>query len=167
MIRLLLVVAALALGAASPAQAGPKAAIFPVELDDLSLEGELSGRRADETRRLQLATDELRRLAAGEAGYEVLDLSAIQQDIAQAAPLYKCNGCEADLARRVGAQVAITGVVRKVSTLILNMFVTVRDTESGNVTKVYHVAIKGNTDETWLRGIRWLVANGLRSGGER
>jgi hypothetical protein len=160
MIRPLLSAAALLL-AATAAEAGPKAAIFPFELNDLSLDGELLGPRVDETHRLELATLELRKLAAQDAGYDVLDLDPISAQIKDAAPLYKCNGCETELAQRVGAQVAITGYVRKVSNLILQMFIDVRDVDSGRITKVYHVDIKGNTDETWLRGVRFMVVNGL------
>jgi hypothetical protein len=167
MFRHLLVAAVMTLGVAATANAGPKAAVFAVELDDVSIEGEVAGPSTDETRRLALVTDELRRLAAREAGYEVLDLGKLAPEIMQAVPLYKCNGCEAELARRAGAQVAITGIVRKVSGLILKMFVFVREAESGTITKAYQVDIKGNTDETWLRGMRWMAVNGLRGGRER
>ena len=164
MIRLLLACVGIALAAAAPAHAAPKAAIFPVELIDVSLEGELSGPRADEAHRLALATDELRRLVAREAGYEVLDLGAITSDIAQSAPLYKCNGCEIDLARRVGAEVAVTATVRKISNLVLVFHIHVSDIASGNLTKVYRVELRGNTDESWLRGVRRLIAGGLAGG---
>ena len=83
MIRLLLACVGIALAVAAPAHAAPKAAIFPVELIDVSLEGEYVGPHADETHRLVLTTDELRRLVAREAGYEVLDLGAIAPEIAQ------------------------------------------------------------------------------------
>ena len=160
MLRHLLITAGMALSAAATAQAGTKAAIFPVELDDVSIEGEVAGARTDETRRLALVTDELRKLA-GDAGYEPVDLGKVGPDIVRAAPLYKCNGCDAELAHRAGARVAITGVVRKVSGLILKMFVFVREADSGTIAKAYQVDIKGNTDETWLRGMRYIVSNGL------
>jgi hypothetical protein len=38
------------------------------------------------TRRLALATDELRQLVVSDAGYEVLDLSGLASDIAKGAP---------------------------------------------------------------------------------
>ena len=155
---------ALALAAATPAQAAPKAAVFPVELIDTSLEGEISGPRADEASRLALATEELRRLAGREAGYEVVDLGGIAPDIRTAAPLYKCNGCEIELARRAGADVAITAAVRKFSPLLLSLHIYVTDVATGNLTKMTRVDIRGNTDETWLRGVRRLVAQGLVGG---
>ena len=154
---------AIALSAAA-AQAATKAAIFPVELIDVSLEGEFSGPRTDEADRLALATVELRRLAAGEPGYEVLDLSRIKSELDSAAPLYKCNGCEIGLARKLGADVAVTATVRKISNLVLVFHIQVRNVASGNLTKVYRVELRGNTDESWLRGVRWLIARGFAGG---
>jgi hypothetical protein len=166
MIRLSLALVVVLLASTGAALAGPRAAIFPFELSDVSLEGELAGPRPDETHRLMLATEELRQLAARAAGYEVLDLAGLTAEIEKATPLYKCNGCEADMARRLGADVAITGYVRKVSNLILKVFINVRDVDSGKLTRIHQVDIKGNTDETWLRGVRYMVANGLVGGSE-
>ncbi|HWE20650.1 MAG TPA: DUF3280 domain-containing protein [Hyphomicrobiaceae bacterium] len=164
MIRLTFALVVVLLAGTSVALAGPRAAVFPFELSDGSLEGELSGPRPDETRRLALLTEELRQLAARAAGYEVVDLGGLTAEIEKAAPLYKCNGCEVELARRVGANVAITGYVRKVSNLILKVFIVVRDVETGKIARVHQADIKGNSDETWLRGVRYIVANGLVGG---
>jgi hypothetical protein len=166
MTRLLLACAglALALAIATPAQAAPKAAVFPLELIDTSLEGEISGPRADEASRLALATEELRRLAAREAGYDVVDLGPITSEIQSSSPLYKCNGCEVELARRAGADVAVTAAVRKFSPLLLSLHIYVTDVGTGNLTKMYRVDIRGNTDESWLRGVRRLVSQGLVGG---
>jgi len=143
------------------ASAGPKAAIFPFELNDVSLEGELGGQRPDETQRLALVTRELRQLAARDGAYRLVDLSALTAEIATAAPLHKCGGCEVNIARQAGADIAITGTVRKVSNLILGFKIEVREVTSGRLIRVLQADIRGNTDESWLRGIRWLVANRL------
>jgi hypothetical protein len=152
---------ALLLAATTVALAAPKAAIFPFELIDVSIEGELGGRRTDETQRLALATRELRRLATQDAGYELLELSGLEAEIERAAPLHKCGGCEVNIARRAGADLAFTGTVRKVSGLILSLSIQVRDVSNGRLTRVMQADIRGNTDESWIRGVRWLVKNRL------
>jgi Protein of unknown function (DUF2380) len=152
---------ALLLAATTVASAAPKAAIFPFELIDVSIEGELGGRRTDETRRLALVTEELRQLAARDGGYALADLSGLEAEIERAAPLHKCGGCEVNIARRAGADIAITGAVRKVSSLILGLSIQVRDVTTGRLTRIVQADIRGNTDESWIRGIRWLVANRL------
>jgi hypothetical protein len=146
---------------AGQAIAAQRAVVFPFELIDASLEGAMAGKRADETRRLELVTDELRRLMNGEQRYELRDLKAFATEIAQAAPLYKCNGCEVEIAKKAGADLAITGTVYKVSSLILNLTLYVREVENGKLPRVMSTDIRGNTDETWLRGIRWLAKNRL------
>jgi hypothetical protein len=162
----LLVAAAIAIAGASAAQAGPKTAIFPFELIDVSLPGQYIGPDPKETQRLALITEELRKLAARDAGYDVVDLSGLASDIAKAAPLYKCNGCDVALARKAGADIAIMGTVRKVSNLVLEVHLFVSDVASGKLTKIHRVELRGNTDETWLRGVRRLVTYDLSSGSE-
>lgn len=143
------------------ATAGPKAAIFRFELDDVSIDGELLGTRVEEAQRLDLVTQELRQLAARDGGYELVDLSGLTAETEKAAPLRKCGGCEVEIAHRAGAEIAITGTVRKISNLILGITIQVRDVSTGRLTHVLQASIRGNTDESWLRGIRWLVANRL------
>jgi hypothetical protein len=165
MIRLrLALLAALLVTTSVAAHARPKAAIFPFELIDLSLEGQYIGVRSDETQRLALATQELRKLAARESGYEIVDLTRIAPDIAKVAPLYKCNGCEIELARRAGADVAITLAVRKFSNLLLSFHIYVSDVSNGKLIKMYRVDIRGNTDDVWLHGVRRLVDESLAGG---
>jgi hypothetical protein len=145
------------LASATVALAGQKAAIFPFELIDVSLQGEYVGAQAEEVNRLQLATEELRNLAARDAGYEVVDLGGLKAEIEKAGPFHKCDGCEADIARQAGAEIAMTGTVRKISNLVLVIHIYVREAASGKVNKIHRVELRGNTDETWLRGVRRLV----------
>jgi Protein of unknown function (DUF2380) len=164
MIRVLLAPLAIWLASAAAAVAGQKAAIFPFELIDVSLQGEYVGAQSGEAKRLLLATEELRNLAARDAGYEVVDLSALKAEIDKSGPFHKCDGCETGIARQAGAGVAVTGTVRKISNLVLVVHIYVRDVASGRVNKVHRVELRGNTDETWLRGVRRLVREHVTGG---
>jgi hypothetical protein len=64
-----------------------------------------------------------------------------------------------DLAAAAGAEQAITGTVQKVSNLILNINVYLWDVRSGEQTGGTSVDIRGNTDESWSRGVSYLVRN--------
>jgi Protein of unknown function (DUF2380) len=161
LIRLITIPFVLALSC-SLLQAGT-IAIFPFELIDTSYEGEVYGVRTDETRRLALITEELRRRAASDGRFNAVDMTGITGEIERAKPLYKCDACALDLARRVGAEQLMTGTVQKVSNLILNINIYMREAESGKLMRVMSVDIRGNTDETWLRGLRWLLSNRLLS----
>ena len=84
---------------------------------------------------------------------------------AQASNLQGCGGCDMRLARRIGAELAITGTVQKVSNLILNMNIYVRDASSGATIAAMSADMRGNTDETWSRALEWLVRNRLLAPG--
>ncbi|HEX5958456.1 MAG TPA: DUF3280 domain-containing protein [Hyphomicrobiaceae bacterium] len=149
---------------ATAAYAGPKVAVFPFELIDASLEGQYGPAHAEEAARLRLATEELRKELAGKAGYEVLDLGPMAAEIERSTPLYKCDGCALDLARRSGAELAVTGSVLKVSNLLLTFHIYVTDTSNGKLNKLWHVEVRGNTEDSWLRGVRRLVRDGIVGG---
>ncbi|MDR3535877.1 MAG: DUF2380 domain-containing protein [Acetobacteraceae bacterium] len=59
-------------------------------------------------------------------------------------------------------QIAVTGWVQKVSNLILNMNVVVRDVATGQTIAAGSVDIRGNTDESWSRALAYLVHNRLQ-----
>ena len=161
---IMVIIGLLAVSNASGAGAGEgpaKAAVFDFELIDTSLEGEMMGKNAAEQRRLGLISDFLRRRLRASGDYVVLDMGPAAAAIRSAGYLYGCNGCEADIARTLGAEVAITGTVQKVSNLILNINLYVRDVASEKRIRLMSVDIRGNTDESWLRGISYLLRNQL------
>jgi hypothetical protein len=158
-------VSALALAAslAFPGSAGAqglRAAVFDLDFVDTSQEGASGAVRADERRRLALASDTLRNMLA-ERNITVVDIAPVREHIARTAPLSRCNGCDLDLARELGAELAVTGFVQKVSNLILNINVAIREARDGHVIRGASVDIRGNTDESWSRGISYLVRNRL------
>jgi hypothetical protein len=62
-----------------------------------------------------------------------------------------------DVARELGAEVAVFGTVNKVSTLILSMEIKVMSVESGKEITRGVADIRGDNDRAWLRGMQWLV----------
>lgn len=138
-----------------------KALVFDFDLIDDSQEGEVDGLRTDQTQRLVLISEELRKAIRTDGRYELVDLAPIAADIERLRPIYKCNQCEDDLANRVGAEIVIIGTVQKVSNLILNLNLYVRDAKAGKVVQVMSSDIRGNTDESWIRGVRYVIKNQL------
>ncbi|MFM9842153.1 MAG: DUF3280 domain-containing protein [Dongiaceae bacterium] len=136
-----------------------KLAVFDFELIDTSLEGEVSGPRKDEQNRLRMISDLLRTKLAESGRYSISDLSSLEDKIDGAGYRYSCNGCVTDLAAAAGAEQAITGTVQKVSNLILNINVYLWDVKTGEQTGGTSVDIRGNTDESWSRGVSYLVRN--------
>jgi hypothetical protein len=137
-----------------------KVAVFEFELIDTSLEGATNGPRADEQRRLARLAEELRDRLAASGRYVAVDISPVAED-ARRSNLQACGGCDAVLARRAGAELAVTGTVQKISNLILNMNIYVRDAASGRLVNQMSADFRGNTDESWSRALDWLVRNRL------
>lgn len=147
-------------GVVSAAQAVTRVAVFDFELLDTSSEVDIRGPKPEEMRRLDLITQEVRRRLK-EAGYVVLDLSSQQAQIREATPFRNCNGCELPIAQALGAQIEVIGLVQKVSNLILNINFQLRDAATGEVLRAGSADIRNNTDESWLRGVSYLVRNRL------
>src|SRR5258706_8249554 len=151
---------ALILVVSAPAHAEPtKIAVFDFELVDTSLQGEVDGPRADEQRRLREAGDQLRKLADSRK-FTVLDIAPVRA-AAHASNLQACGGCDVQYAQQLGADLAITGVVQKVSNLILSMNIYLRDTNTGRLVTAMSADFRGNTDESWSRATSYLLRNRL------
>src|ERR1700742_3143037 len=145
---------------ASQAAAKQPVAVFDFELIDTSLDGEKNGPRADEQQRIQLISNALRSRLGEDDKFQVVDIGPVTAK-AHAVHLQECGGCDADLAAKVGGKLSITGTVQKVSNLILNMSIYVRDVASGRVVAAMNADMRGNTDESWSRTVDWLVRNRL------
>jgi hypothetical protein len=154
-------VMALALAGSAHARAeAQKAAVFDFELIDTSLDGEMNGKRPDEQARLARAGDQLRKGLAESGKFVVLDIAPVEAE-AHGSNLQACGGCDVDLAHKVGADLSITGTVQKVSNLILNMNVYIRDAHSGKLVTSMSADFRSNTDESWARTVSYLLRNRL------
>ena len=144
-----------------PARADPpKLAVFDFELLDTSLEGEMRGPQADEHDRLIRISDQVRKQLTESSKFQLLDISPVKA-AAEGSNLQACGGCDIQYAQRIGADLVITGVMRKISTLILNLTIFVRDAHTGQLITGMNADFRGNTDESWTRATNYLVRNRL------
>jgi hypothetical protein len=145
--------------------AGQKAVIFPFDLIDQSQQFEIGvmpkGIDPEEKRRLGIITEELVKLIKASGRYEVADTVPIAAEIEEKSPMYKCNGCEDDLAKKAGAEIAFIGTVRKASDILFTVSVYIRDVGQEKVIRQASGEIYGNTDAMWLRAVRYLVEKRL------
>ena len=146
--------------AAARAAEPPRLAVFDFEMIDNSLEAEMRVKRPDEQARLVKVGDQLRR-ELGESGrFQMLDIAPVNA-AAHQSNLQACGGCDVKLAQQLGADLEITGVVQKVSNLILNINVYLRDVQTGKLLFGGSVDMRGNTDESWSRAMHYLVRERL------
>jgi hypothetical protein len=160
---------AVALAVLSPLAAGSEAlaaprrvAVFPFELLDTSLEGQMRGANPADLARLETLAPRLSKALAASGRYVAVPIGAVEGR-ARAQNLQSCGGCDAKLAAEAGADYAITGQVQKVSNLILNMTIYVRDVADGRIVDVASADMRGDTDESWMRALDRLVRDRLAS----
>jgi hypothetical protein len=136
-------------------------AVFDFELIDTSLQGEMEGIDPADEARLRMIEAALRQRLEQSGRFELVDTAPVADQIDAAGLLWSCNGCEAGIAKRLNAEYALVGWVQKVSNLILNLNVVIRDTSTREQVFARSVDIRGNTDESWRHGIRYLLENHL------
>ncbi|HYH17954.1 MAG TPA: DUF3280 domain-containing protein [Azospirillum sp.] len=159
--RALLVVALLLLPSMAPAAAlaDPplRVLVFDMEITDTSGEGE----HPDHAGRLQRMTA---LLSEGLAASGRLAVTRIR-DTPYASELPDairfCNGCEIDLGRKAGADIVVTGLIHKISTLVLSVRIIMRRTSDGEPVAVGIADIRGDNERAWRHGVEWLLRNRL------
>ena len=144
----------------NPMPAGGTVAFLGITFLDTSTEGDLNGVRPDETARTALLEEEVRARFAAE-GFDLLDTAPVAEDLARTANPADCYGCEVRMAQALGADLVLVGEVQKVSNLILSMNLVLRDAETGDFVRGQSVDIRSNTDDSWLRDIRYILRNNI------
>ncbi len=138
----------------TPAAADPaKVAVFDFELINTSP----APSTPEELARLHQMDDQLHEGLSAPGRYEVVGTQSVKDRLARVSSIKGCNGCERDLAQQLGAQYAAYGWVQKVSNLILNVNLVIEDAATGKIIKADSVDIRSNTDDSWKRGLRYLL----------
>lgn len=131
-------------------------AIMPVKLLDTS--GEATDQRADHERRLALVESALAADMKGSERYRAT-IPVTPEAVAAACPR-ETAACLIGAARDAGADAALFIVVQKSSTLILQVFAHLVDTETTALVASRELNFRGDTDESWMR-MEHFLANQL------
>jgi hypothetical protein len=139
--------------------APPLKTLLMLDFEIIDETGDISAEPAQNAR-LEMISRQLRQQFRDKQLYAVLDRAPVQPMIDQQRgrfKLYDCNGCDLDIARAVNADRVLVAWVQKVSNLILNINIEIKDARTGATVLVKSVDIRGNTDQTWSRGIDYMV----------
>ena len=155
LIAIILLYSSLAANAAEP----PNVAFAGFNLINTSLEPTNDAERA----RLTMIETELRALLDKTGRYHLVSLPLDAAADAKTHPdVSSCGGCQLKWGREAGTELVMWGTVQKVSNLILNINLYIDEVQTGRKVLGTSVDIRGNTDETWRHGIRYLVENNLQ-----
>ena len=116
----------------------------------------------EETQRIHMLNDMFQQKLDASGRFKMVSIPIELRDkIAGAAEMSNCNGCERDFALEAGADWAAWGTVQKVSNLILNINVYMEDAHAKKMEFAKSVDIRGNTDESWQRGLDYMLRHYL------
>ncbi|MGH6857179.1 MAG: DUF3280 domain-containing protein, partial [Methylocella sp.] len=140
-----------------------KLAIFDFELEDFSAGGQLIGESPADTAQLKLATVEARRLIVQSGRYRLVDVSGAGAEAVKAHSLRKCNGCDAGIAFKLGADQSMIGIVTRISRMEYTVRFQIRDARDGAVIFNKQTGLRMGANYSWDRGVAWLIKNRLLS----
>lgn len=138
-----------------------KLAVFEMELEDFSAGGPIAGESPIETARLKRMTNLARELLAASGLFEIVDVSGSRHAMVEERWLRKCNGCDADAARELGAEMSFVGFYRKVSIMEQCLEFRIRDVKTGELVNASQADLRGETDESWSRALKYLIRYSL------
>ena len=113
---------------------------------------------SDERARVAMVQNQIARDLTAR-GFTLVDTAPVAEKLAQVKNIASCNGCDMALARELGADYSVTGEIQKTSELILALNLFLRDADARTNLRHGAVDIRGNTDESWSRGYRYLLNN--------
>jgi Protein of unknown function (DUF2380) len=145
-------------GLAQENAALPSLLVLNLELVDSS--GEVTDQHEDHERRLAAVRDILATELDARDVYDVVDPAKVQAEIdatRERQYLHACNGCELRLARAAGVDRVLTGHVRKVSSLVMALWVDIKDAGTGRPVVREVLDFRGDNDRAWQRAALYLV----------
>jgi hypothetical protein len=139
-------------------QAPPRVAFFGFQLINTSLQSTT----AEEDARIRMLDETFQKKLDASGRFKIVPIPPdLREEVAAAPAISNCSGCERDFAIKAGADWAAWGTVQKVSNLILNINVYMEDARQNKMEFVKSVDIRGNTDESWQRGLDYMLRHYL------
>ena len=155
----------LALGARSATTAAPTEPAKSVALLDVQFlndHEDLEPTTGAERARIALIASLFKAKLEASGRYKFVSIPADAAGKIAAGPeIGACGGCEFGYGKELGADTVAWIVVQKVSDLILNINVYMGDVATRKLAFVHSVDIRSDTDESWSRGVAYLVKNYL------
>ena len=132
-------------------------AVFPFELEDFSAAAAYVPPDDIDREQLRLSTEEARRLIEASGRYQLVDVSAVNDQAAKAGKLRDCDGCDARIAAGLEADQSMIGIVTRITRMEYAVTYKIRDARSGALVDVKQTDLRMGANVAWSRGARWLI----------
>jgi hypothetical protein len=133
-----------------------KIAVFEFELEDVSPAAAYTHQSTSSASSIEQVSSAARAELAKSGRYILVDTTKADDKSVIDRTLRDCDGCEADIARKLGAEQSMIGVVKRATQTDYYLFVQIRDARTGKVLDQESANFAG--DETgWPTGARMLL----------
>jgi len=133
-----------------------KIAVFDFELEDETPAASLLGRTTSSTSTMDEVSKQARRELAHSGRYSIIEVSKVDATTVTGKSLRNCDGCEAGIALRLGAEQSLIGVVRRVTQTDYYVVIQIRDARTGKLLDQQAANFAGGEDG-WSSGVRMLI----------
>lgn len=140
-------------------------AVFDFELEDFSGGGGVIPESAVDSEQLRRASEAARKLIAQSGRYQLVDVAGVENlpnsAAAKAHELRKCDGCDAPIAARLGADQSLVGIVTRITRTDYAVTYRLRDARTGELASVAQTDLRIGANYSWDRGAAWLIERRL------
>jgi hypothetical protein len=133
-----------------------KIAVFDFELDDQSPAASLLNEATSAAASMHKVSAEARLELARSGRYSVIDASKTDMNAVANKSFRGCDGCEAGMARDLGAEQALIGVVKRATQTDYYVWIQIRDARTGKILDQQMANFAGGEDG-WPSGVRMLI----------
>lgn len=136
--------------------------LTPVIVLDFDMLGDTSVEhlKENDAHLMQKFSQVFRQQLKQQAVFDVIDdrnsMAIIEQE-GQKQFLNRCNGCELDLGKQLGAKQIIVPWIFRMSILIQTLVIEIRDVETGKLVLKAPYNFRGNTDKAWEKTILYAI----------
>lgn len=134
-----------------------KIAVFHFELNDTSAGGGVISQDAIDSENLTKSTEEARRLLSASGRYSIVDTTSAMDEVLAAGGILHCKGCEGQLAKRLGADQSMVGVVGRVNRTEYTLQILVRDAQTNEIVSNDFTGLRMGANYAWPRGVKSLM----------
>ena len=133
-----------------------KLAVFDFELEDATPAAALLGQTTSTEAAMQKVSREARRILTESGRYILIDPTGTDAEPVPPKGLRNCEGCEAGIALRAGADQALLGIVRRITQTDYYVVIQITDARAAKVLDQQAANFAGGPDG-WASGVRMLI----------
>ena len=137
-------------------------AVFDFELDDVSAGASNAGEKPADIALLKAVSEKARQVMVQSARYSLVDTGGADAEQVKGRSLKTCDGCEAAIALKLGAEQSLLGVVTRVEMSSYAVRVQIRDARTGKLVNQQSAVFLGS-DDGWGNGAASLLRHRVLS----